>query len=83
MKPAILQLTKQYVQDSRQYNEGNIAEFLLLGAESVDNGYFFYLTDDEIEEYENNSERRIELETEIKDWIKNNFDFDFSEFEYF
>ena len=82
MKPAILQLTKQHVQDSRQYNEGNIAEHLLLNTGSVENGYFFYLTDDEIEEYENSSERRKELEIEVKNWIKKNFDFDFSEFEY-
>lgn len=85
MKNSTLQFTKQYVKDAQSngYIDGNIAEHLILNIQSEDQGYQSYLTDDEIEEYENaSSERRIEIREEIESFIKNHFDYDVDEFDY-
>lgn len=84
MKNSAYQFTRQYISDAKVYNESsdNIAEHLILTAQSEDNGYLFYLTEDEKEEFENNSERASELIQEIEDWINENFNYTFEEFQY-
>ena len=56
-------------------NGGNIANYLisLLDAEY---GYHWYLTDDEIQEFETSSDRRQELEDEVISFIKDNYNYD-------
>lgn len=82
MKNSALQLTKAYVKDFQNVIEGNVAEHLMLNLKAV-SCYNEYLSDDEVEEYNNAStERQSEIEEEIKKWINDNFNFDISEFEY-
>ena len=84
MKYSALQYTKQHLQEAKQYQESdmNIAEYLILTAKAEDTGYFSYLTDEEIEEFENDSQRRDELEQEIETFINENFNFSFENFTY-
>lgn len=84
MKHSALQFTRQHLQEAKQYQESdsNVAEYLILTAQSEENGYFSYLTEEEIEEFENDSKRREELENEVESFINENFNFDFEEFEY-
>jgi hypothetical protein len=82
MKHSANQLTRAYIHDNKQFINGNIAEHLMLNIEAVSN-YNEYLSDEEIEEYENASlNRKAEIENEIEAWIKENFDYDITEFEY-
>jgi hypothetical protein len=82
MKHSANQLTRAYIHDNKQFINGNIAEHLMLNIEAVSN-YNEYLSDEEIEEYENASpDRKAEIENEIEAWIKENFDYDITEFEY-
>ncbi|MDD4515384.1 hypothetical protein [Massilibacteroides sp.] len=82
MKNSAGQLTRAYINDNKQFIEGNIAEHLMLNLEAV-SCYNEYLSDEEIEEYENASmERKAEIEAEIENWINYNFNFDISKFEY-
>lgn len=82
MKNSANQLTKAYIHDNKQFIEGNVAEYLMLNIEAVSN-YNEYLSDEEIEEYENASnERKAEIENEIETWINENFNYDISKFEY-
>lgn len=82
MKTTAKQLTRAYVRDFRTSIDGNVADHLLATIDAVSN-YEEYLTDEEIEDYENASpDRRDEVQQEVKDWIKDNFDFDINDFEY-
>ena len=82
MKATAKQLTRAYVHDFKSSIDGNVADHLLATIDSVSN-YDEYLDDEEIEEYENASpDRRAEVQQEIKDFIKDNFDFDINDFEY-
>lgn len=82
MKNSASQLTRAYIHDNKQFIEGNVAEHLMLNLEAI-SCYSEYLSDEEIEEYENASlERKSEIESEIENWINDNFNFDISEFEY-
>jgi len=84
MKNSALQYTRQHLQEAKQYQESdmNIAEYLILTAKAEDTGYFSYLTDEEIEEFENDSQRRDELEQEVETFINENFNFSFENFTY-
>ena len=82
MKNSASQLTRAYIHDNKQFREGNIAEHLMLNLDGV-SCYYEYLTEEEIEEYDNApSARKAEMEEEIKNWINDNFDFDITDFEY-
>jgi hypothetical protein len=81
MKHSAKQLTKAYIHDNRQYIEGNVAEHLMLNLEGV-SSYHEYLSDEEIEEYENATlERRAEMEKEVENWITENFSYDIQKYE--
>ncbi len=79
MKSAILQLTEQHVSDSTEYINGNVADHLIREAQAGDNGYLWFLSHEEIEEFENNPKRRKELEAEIESFIRENFNYDMLE----
>jgi hypothetical protein len=86
MKNSAVQFAKQYVQDAKSncYIDGNVAEYLILNTQSEDQGYQSWLSDEEIEEYENaNSERRQEIRNEIEKFIKEHFDIDVENFNYY
>ena len=85
MKNSAVQFTKQYVKDAKLngYIDGNVAEHLILNTQSEDQGYQNWLSDEEIDEYENtSSERRQEIRDEIECFIKEHFDIDIDDFDY-
>lgn len=83
MKYSAKQYTDQYIIDAKQYIDGNIAEHLICNVQSEENGYYSYLSDEEIEEYENCSrERKNEIEQSVESFINENYNYDISEFIY-
>ncbi|WP_159522825.1 hypothetical protein [Sunxiuqinia indica] len=82
MKHSALQLARQIVNDNKQYIDGNIAEYMILEVDSNDNNFYQYLTDEEIEEMNGNPEKWNELGEEVHAMLRENFDFDITEFEY-
>ena len=76
MKNQASQLTQTYLNDNLLHIEGNVYDHLITDAEISDNGYFFYLTDEEIEAYENDDSERASLENEVDQFLKDNFDFE-------
>lgn len=82
MKTTALQNTKAYVNDNKQYIAGNIAEHLVTNAENMENGYYGYLTDEEIHEYETNADMRNHHEECVVNFCYENFDFDITDFKY-
>lgn len=82
MKYNIKQITAQYLQEAQQYNEGNIADHLIINAQEQEDGYHFYLSEESINEFEQDKERHDELIEEVESWIRNTFNFDFEEYAY-
>ena len=82
MKNSALQQTRAYVNDNKQFIEGNVSEHLLNNFWNNDNVFYEYLTDEEIENMNNDVELTKKLGEEVEKFINNNFDFDISEFEY-
>jgi hypothetical protein len=76
MKNSVLTLTESHVRDSKEYINGNVAEHLINEMQSENNGYFFFLTNDEIELFEKNAEKRHELIQEIENFIIENFNYE-------
>ena len=82
MKHSAMQLTRAYIHDNREFIEGNIAEHLMLNLKAV-SSYYEYLSDEDLEEYNNASiERKRAIEIEVEEWIDDNFNYDITDFEY-
>lgn len=72
MKSNISQLLDSVVQENEEYvreEEVTFAEYILNQSESEDNGWLFYLTDEEIEEFENDEDKADEYIREIKEYV--------------
>jgi len=82
MKNSALQLARQIVNDNKSFIEGNIAEYMIEEIYSNDNNFYQYLTDEEIEEMNDNVQKTHELGEEVFAMLKENFNYDISEFEY-
>jgi hypothetical protein len=82
MKTSALQLARQIVNDNKSFIEGNIAEYMIQEVDSNDNNFYQYLTDEEIEEMNGNVQKTQELGEEVYTMLKENFNYDISEFEY-
>ncbi len=74
MKTTAQTLTDAHVADTKQHIEGNVADHLINEARNAENGYYFYLTEKEIEEFETDDQRRQELVEEVENWIRENYD---------
>ena len=76
MKHSIKSMMDAVVSDNKGYikeNGGNVAEWILLNDESENNGWLWYLTDDEISDFESgNSQKYI---TEIRDFVIENYNY--------
>ena len=82
MKHSAMQLTRAYIHDNREFIEGNIAEHLMLNLKAF-SSYYEYLSDEELEEYDNASIKRTRaIEIEVEEWIDDNFNYDITDFEY-
>jgi ribosomal protein S13 len=82
MKSSALQLAKQIVNDNKSFIDGNIAEYMIQEVDSNDNNFYQYLTDEEIEEMNGNVQKTQELGEEVYTMLKENFNYDISEFVY-
>lgn len=79
MKNSIKTYTDAVVYDNKEYiikNGGDVAEYLLANAENLEFGWFFYLSSEEILEYEDSNSNKIEeIRNEIKDFINDNYNY--------
>lgn len=79
MKTSIKTLLDSYVSDNNSLileNGGNVAEYILADTEAQDQGWLWFLGDDEISEYENaSSERRHEIRNEIRNFVNENYNY--------
>ena len=76
MKNSILTLTQSYVSDYSQFINGNVAEYLILEADVGENYFFWYLSDEEIEEINGNPELWAKKWDEVVEFLKSNFDYE-------
>lgn len=76
MKNSIKTMIDSLVHDNASFikeNGGNVAEWILLNDEAEDQGYLWYLTDEEITDFENgNSEKYI---NEIRNYVNENYNY--------
>lgn len=76
MREGIKTLTDQHVNEIEEYiEEGTVADYLIEEAKSLECGYYFYLSEDEKDNYEHDYEVQIQYEREIKKWITENYSF--------
>lgn len=79
MKHNIASLIEMVISESKQYiidNGGNVAQYLEQSAESEEFGWYFYLTDEEVTEYERaDADRREEIREDIRNFIQENYDY--------
>jgi len=77
MKNNSLTLINMHVNDSKQYIESNVAEHLINEIRSLEFGYYSYMTENEIDEYEKaTNDRREAMRQEIEDFINENFNYE-------
>lgn len=82
MKNSIGTLLDSYVSDNSSFiaqNEETAAEYILRDTEAWECGWHWFLSDEEIEEFENDSARAEELVQEIKNYVNSNYDYEISE----
>jgi hypothetical protein len=79
MRHSIKTLMDAVVHDNREViieNGGNAADYLMRSTEALDQGWHEFLSDEEVEEYENvSSERREEIREEIRTWVNENYNY--------
>ena len=76
MKTGILTLTQGSVSDNEDYIFGNVAEYLINEARIDENYFFWYLSDEEIKEIEENNELRSKKWDEVVDFLEVNFNYE-------
>jgi hypothetical protein len=62
---------EKFIKESDQ----TVSEYLLENAEETDQGWLFYLSDKEIEEFENNEEKANSHIEEIKKFVNENYNY--------
>jgi len=78
MKDSIATMLDSLVHDNREHikeNGGNAAEYIMTDTEAQDQGWLWFLDDEEIEEFENDSMRRDELKREITEYVRRNYNY--------
>lgn len=79
MKTNIKTLLDGFVYDNKEDiidNGGNVASFILADAAELENGYLWFLTEEEITEFEtSNKHRRSELLAEIFNYVQENYNY--------
>ena len=82
MKNSALQLATQIIQDNKDFISGNITEYMIQEVDMSHNNFFQYLTDEEMYEIDGNQEKWNELEDQVNEMLRENFDYDISKFVY-
>jgi len=78
MKNSIATMLDSFVHDNRKYikeNGGNAAEYIMIDTKAQDQGWLWFLDDEEVEEFENNFMRRNELKREITEYVNKNYNY--------
>ena len=78
MKTNIDSIIDMIIRDNSSFiydNGGNIADYLILSAQSEDHGYAIYLTDDENIAFDQDNNMRSTLIKEVEAYIKENFNY--------
>ena len=78
MRNSIETFLNAFVSDNAEFikeNGGNVAEYIMTTTESEENGWLWFLTGEEIEEFENNSERKAELIEQIRAYVNENYNY--------
>lgn len=78
MKKSIATTLNSFVHDNKEFimeNGGNVAEYIIGDADARDQGWLWFLSDNEIEEFENNREKRAVHIQEIKDFVNANYNY--------
>lgn len=76
MKSSIETMLNAYVYDNASYikeNGGNVAEYILRDANAMDQGWLWFLSENEIEDFENGNDAKYIAE--ITDYVNNNYDY--------
>ena len=82
MKNSALQLATQIIQDNKDFISGNITEYMIQEVDMSYNNFFQYLTDEEMYEIDGNQEKWNELEDQVNEMLRENFDYGISKFVY-
>lgn len=79
MKPSIKTLLDTYIHDNKRSiisSNQTVAEYILADAEAQDQGWLWFLSEEEIVEFENaTSERRNRIKNKIIDFVNENCDY--------
>jgi hypothetical protein len=85
MKNAIETLLNAYVSDNAAYIKenagGNVAEYILSSAAKMENGWLWFLTGEEIEDFEANSERKAELVEQITTYVNEHYNYNLKNYD--
>lgn len=79
MKNSIKTLLDSYVYDNASYikeNGGNAAEYIIVDTETQNQGWLWFLSDEEIEEFENDKEKRVAHIQEIRKYVNENYNYE-------
>ena len=82
MQSSIETMLKSYIYDNRSYiieNGINAAEYIISEAENMDNGWLWFLSDEEIEIFELDRDARQQMIQEIKDYVNSNYNYEVTE----
>ena len=82
MKAEAIQLATNIVYDNKNFIEGNVAEYMIREFYANDENFYQYLTDEEMEEMNGNEQKWHKLGVEVVNMLKENFNYDISEFIY-
>ena len=79
MKNSITTLLNSFVHDNRNFireNGGNAAKYIIETTEAEDQGWQWFLTDQEIDEYETaDAARRAEIRDEIRAFVNEHYNY--------
>ena len=82
MKTCIETMLKSYIYDNRSFiveNGGNVAEYILADTEAYENGWLWFLNDEEIEIFESDKNAKHQMIQEIKHYVNSNYDYKITE----
>lgn len=83
MKNSIKTFLDAYVHDNAQFikeNNCNAAQYIIASAETADQGWHYFLSDEEIETYESSTvEQREAVREEIRAYVNKNYNYNLKE----
>lgn len=83
MKSSINTLIEMVISDSKNFiieNGGNVADHLIASLNATDQGEYWYLSDEEAEEYEKASqERKAEIYASIESFLNKNYNYNIAD----